>query len=80
MISSSPTTIRKEPLATLRITINEHPASVKRDTLDMMAQANSEEILARWVPMAIPVDEPKRERAPLRFASRYTGLPALTVH
>jgi hypothetical protein len=74
------TTIPKVYLDVLKTTVNEYPASVKRDTLDMMANANAEEILARWVPIAIPVEEPRVERPPVRFATRYTGLPAITVH
>lgn len=74
------TTIPKQHLNVLRTTVNEYPASVKRDTLDMMANANSDEILSRWVPVAIPVMEEKVEREPIRFVSRYTGLPAITLH
>jgi hypothetical protein len=74
------TTIPQRYLNVLKTTVDEYPASVKRDTLDMMANANAEEVLARWVPVAIPVEEPKREREPQRFASRYTGLPAITIH
>ena len=73
-------TIPETHLAKLRTTVNEYPASVKRDTLDMMAQANSEELLARWVPVAVPVQELKRERPPMQYACKYTGLPAITVH
>lgn len=75
------TTIPKEPLAVLRSTVNEYPASIKRDTLDMMANANAEEVLSRWVPIAVPAqEEAPREQDPLRFVSRYTGLPAVMVH
>lgn len=74
------TTIPKGPMSVLRTTVNEYPASVKRDTLDMMANANAEEVLARWVPVAIPVEEFKRQREPIKYVSRYTGLPAITIH
>jgi hypothetical protein len=74
------TTIPEKYLRVLRNTVNEHPAAVKRDTLDMMAQSCADEIMARWVPIAVPAEEPKHEREPLRFATRYTGLPAVTVH
>ena len=73
-------TIPREPLGKLKTTVNEYPASVKRDGLDMMAQANAEEIIARWVPVAIPVEAPKVEREEVHFVSRYTGLPAISVH
>ena len=74
------TNIPKKYLDTLKTTVEEYPASVKRDTLDMMANANSDEILSRWVPVAIPVVEDKVEREPPIFVSRYTGLPAIMVH
>lgn len=74
------TNIPAAPMRVLKTTVNEYPASVKRDTLDMMANANAEEVLSRWVPVAIPEEMPKREREPMRFATRYTGLPALGVH
>jgi hypothetical protein len=74
------TTIQKAALDSLRITVNEYPASVKRDTLDMLAQAHADEILARWVPVAIPVREERVEREPLMYVTRYTGLPAVGVH
>lgn len=73
-------TIPEQHLRVLRTTVNEYPASVKRDTLDMMAQAHADEILARWVPVAVPVDMPAREREPVTYVSRYTGLPALAIH
>jgi hypothetical protein len=73
-------TINKAALSVLRTTVNEYPASVKRDTLDMMANANADEVLSRWVPVAIPVIEEKYERPPIQFVSRYTGLPAVMVH
>ena len=74
------TTVNKRFLATLKTTVNEYPASVKRDTLDMMANANAEAVLSRWVPMAIPVVEEQRQREPPVFATRYTGLPVISVH
>ena len=74
------TTIPKPHLNVLKTTVNEYPASIKRDTLDMMANANSDEILSRWVPVAVPVMEEKHKREPPVFASRYTGLPAIMVH
>jgi hypothetical protein len=74
------TNIPDKHLRVLRTTVNEYPASRKRDTLDMMANANSEEILSRWVPVAIPVQEEVRKRPPPEFVSRYTGLPAIMVH
>ncbi len=74
------TTIPKKYLDVLKTTVNEYPASVKRDTLDMMANANSDEILSRWVPVAIPVVEERQKREPPIFVSRYTGLPAIMVH
>jgi hypothetical protein len=74
------TSIPQYSLSTLKTTVNEYPASVKRDTLDMMANANSDEVLKRWVPVAIPVQEEVRERQPPQFVTRYTGLPAIAVH
>jgi hypothetical protein len=74
------TTIPKPYLNILKTTVNEYPASVKRDTLDMMANANAEAVLTRWVPVAVPVTEEKREREPVVYASRYTGLPAISIH
>lgn len=74
------TSIPLKHLDVLKTTVNEYPASVKRDTLDMMSQANADEILSRWVPIAIPVVEPEVFREPIPFATRYTGLPAIMVH
>jgi hypothetical protein len=74
------TTIPKPFLEVLKTTVIEYPASVKRDTLDMMANANAEEVLSRWVPVAIPVMEERQERPPMTFATRYTGVPAVMVH
>ncbi len=75
------TNIPKKYLDVLKTTVNEYPASVKRDTLDMMANANAEEILSRWVPVAVPVQEQmEEEREPPVFATRYTGLPAVGVN
>ena len=74
------TTVPRPFLRTLKTTVNEYPASVKRDTLDMMANANAEDVLSRWVPVAVPAPEEEREREPPHFVSRYTGLPAITVH
>lgn len=74
------TTIPREHLNVLKTTVNEYPASVKRDTLDMMANANAEEVLIRWVPVAVPVVEQQRERPPMNYATRYTGLPVVMVH
>jgi len=71
------TTINPVALNVLKTTVTEYPASVKRDTLDMMAQANAEEVLARWVPIAIPEPMPQIEEMPIAYATRYTGLPAL---
>lgn len=71
------TTIKPEALKILKTTVNEYPASVKRDTLDMMAMANAEEVLARWVPISIPEPRPKEEEITVVYATRYTGLPAL---
>ena len=74
------TTLKPQPLAVLKATVNEYPASVKRDTLDMMAQANADEVLSRWVPVAIPEEMPKQEdEMPVTYVTRYTGLPLL-VH
>jgi hypothetical protein len=74
------TNIPKVHLDVLKTTVNEYPASVKRDTLDMMANANAEEILARWVPVAIPERmEPVQREEPV-WATRYTGLPCITTH
>lgn len=67
-------------LNVLKTTVNEYPASIKRDTLDMMGQAHADEILSRWVPIAVPVVEEVRHREPIPFATRYTGLPAIMVH
>ena len=74
------TTLPAEPLRVLRTTVNEYPASVKRDTLDMMANAHAEEVLARWVPVAVPAMEEKVQVEPVRYATRYTALPAIMVH
>ena len=74
------TSIHRDPLRVLQATVNEYPASVKRDTLDMMANANAEEVLSRWVPVAVPVVEEKRERPQIQYATRYTGLPVMTIH
>lgn len=74
------TTVPRDFLRTLKTTVNEYPASVKRDTLDMMANANAEDVLSRWVPVAIPVMEEERPREQPYFVSRYTGLPAVIVH
>ena len=41
---------------------------------------NSEEILSRWVPVAVPVPVEVEEREPPVWVSRYTGLPAVEVH
>jgi hypothetical protein len=71
------TTIPKPHLYVLKTTVDEYPASVKRDTLDMMANANAPEVMERWVPVAIPVVEESYEREPVIYATRYTGLPAL---
>jgi hypothetical protein len=73
------TSIPKHYLEVLKTTVNEYPASVKRDTLDMMANSNSDEILSRWVPVAMPVVEERRKREPPIFATRYTALPAIMV-
>ena len=74
------TSINKDALAVLRTTINEYPASVKRDTVDMMANAHADEVLARWVPVAIPMEEEEIQREPVYYVSRYTGLPAVVTH
>ena len=74
------TNINKEALNALKTTVNEYPASVKRDTIDMMANANADEVLSRWVPVAIPEDVQRVERPRPQYASRYTGLPAIMVH
>ncbi len=74
------TNIPKKHINVLKTTVNEYPASVKRDTLDMMANANAEEILSRWVPVAVPVVGPRIEREPPVFVTRYTGLPAVMVN
>lgn len=75
------TSLNKTALNILKQTVNEYPASVKRDTLDMMANANAEEVLSRWVPIAIPVAaeiEQPIERP--SYITRYTGLPAIMIH
>lgn len=74
------TNIPQGPMRVLKTTVTEYPASVKRDTLDMMAISCADEVLSRWVPVAIPEEVPRMEREPLRYASRYTGLPAIAVH
>ena len=74
------TTINQTFLRTLKTTVNEYPASVKRDTLDMMANANAGEVLERWVPVAIPATEAKVEREVPPFVTRYTGIPAIMTH
>ena len=75
------TTIPKQYLNVLKTTVNEYPASVKRDTLDMMANANAEDILTRWVPVAMPMTMPPEEkREPPVWVTRYTGLPAVQLH
>jgi len=74
------TTIKPDALSVLKTTVNEYPAAVKRDTLDMLAQACAEEVLTRWVPIAIPEQLSKEEeQAPITYVTRYTGLPAI-VH
>jgi hypothetical protein len=74
------TSIPEPHLRVLRTTVNEYPASVKRDTLDMMAQANADEVLSRWVPVAIPQRDKPREREPIEYVTRYTGLPGVMIH
>ena len=74
------TTIPEESLAVLRKTVKQYPAAAKWDTLDLMAQANSDEILHRYVPVAVPYEEEKVTRPPVEYASRYTGLPAISIH
>ena len=74
------TSIPQQYLSVLKTTVNEYPASVKRDTLDMMANANAEEVLSRWVPIATPAYEERREREPMVYATRYTGLPVVGIH
>lgn len=74
------TTIPEPHLSVLRRTANEYPAAVKRDTLDCLAQAHADEILARWVPIAIPESMPEREREDPYFVTRYTGLTPIMVH
>lgn len=74
------TSIPKLMLDKLRTQANEYPASVKRDILDMMAQAHADEILARYVPVAVPAQEMIVEKDPLTYVSRYTGLPAVYIH
>ncbi len=74
------TTIPKKYLSVLKTTVNEYPASVKRDTLDMMANANADNVLTKWIPVAVPYSVETRKREPPVFASRYTGLPALGIH
>ena len=74
------TSIPADALACLRTTVNEYPASIKKDTLDMMANANADEVLARWVPIAVPERGPKLERMPVQYATKYTGLPMIGVH
>lgn len=74
------TTLPPAALAVLRTTVNEYPASIKRDTLDMMANANADEVLTRWVPVAVPEREQRRERLPVEYATKYTGLPIIGVH
>ncbi len=74
------TTINKEFLYRLKATVDEYPASVKRDTLDMMANANADAVLKRWVPVSVPVqEEERRERIPM-IPINSTGLPAIGVH
>lgn len=75
------TTLNRDFLELFKTTANEYPASVKRDTLDAMAYAHSPEVLGRWVPMAVPAeDEMERERDPIVYAKKYTGLPAIVIH
>jgi len=74
------TTIPRPALAVLKATVDEYPASVKRDTLDMMANANAEDVLKKWVPVAVPVIEMQREREPMTYAIERTGLPAIMIH
>ena len=74
------TNINQKALNALKTTVNEYPASVKRDTIDMMANANADEVLSRWVPVAIPEARmPDEEQMPVTYVTRYTGLPSL-VH
>ena len=74
------TNINRDFLRVLQTTVNEYPASVKRDTLDMMANANADEVLTRWVPVAVPERTMEIERDPIHYVSRYTGLPAVMIH
>lgn len=74
------TSINKDALEVLKTTVNEYPACKKRDTVDMMANANADEVLSRWVPIAIPEEAPQEERSPVQFVTRYTGLTAVQVH
>lgn len=71
------TNINAKALSTLKTTVNEYPASIKRDTLDMMANANAEDVLTRWVPIAIPEPQPVVEEMPITYVTRYTALPVL---
>jgi hypothetical protein len=72
------TNINAKALAALRTTVNEYPASIKRDTIDMMANANADEVLSRWVPVAIPEAQPvDDDPIQVQFVTRYTALPAL---
>jgi hypothetical protein len=74
------TTINKDFLQSLKTTVNEYPASIKRDTLDMMCQAHADEILARWVPVAVPEQQERVQREAPVYVTRYTGLPGVMVH
>ena len=45
-----------------------------------MRELNADEVLTRWVPVAIPVEDEMQEREEPVFATRYTALPAVMVH
>lgn len=70
-------TIPRMYLDVLKVTANEHPAAVKRDTLDCLAQTNADEILEHWVPVSVPhmVKEEEEDDLGDLYATRYTGLP-----
>jgi hypothetical protein len=61
--------IPKKHLDVLKTTVNEYPASIKRDTLDMMANANATEVLSRWVPVATPARDEIRQREPMQYVT-----------
>ena len=63
----------------LKVQVNEYPGCVKKDILDMMANAHADEVLRKWIPVSQTEGEAswdERKRRHIEYATRYTGLPA----